>query len=259
MAVGFLTRIPIMGTVKGTVLSENCPHIEEGEHCPQERDLAGSMVYFPVVGLVLGLILALINAALAPILPSGAVNLALVLALTALTGAIHLDGLADTADGLCSKARDKEGILNIMKDPRIGAMGVIAIVMSILFKYELLSAVPSHFKASSLILMCTISRWAQVLAASFSKYARKEGGIGMYFIGKVRKNVLYLAAFFAAAISMAAWFPFGFFVLLAGSLFAWLVIKYINKRIGGMTGDTVGAVNELTEIAVLTTLCILIP
>lgn len=246
IAVSFLTRIPITRTV----LSENCPHIKEG-------DLAGAMAYFPLAGLLLGAILALINVFLAPILPSAIVNLTLVLALTALTGAIHLDGLADTADGLCSKKTNKDEILDIMKDPRIGTMGVIAIVLSLLFKYELLNTIPSQFKASALILMCVISRWSQVLTASFSKYARKEGGIGKYFIGNTGKNDLRLAALFAIALSIAAWFPFGFFVLLFGSLVAWLIMKYIHKRINGMTGDTVGAVNELTEIAVLIILCIL--
>ncbi len=246
IAVSFLTKIPIMGTV----LSENCPHIEE-------KSLPRSMAYFPVVGLLLGAILALINVVLAPILPSAIVNLTLVFALTAMTGAIHLDGLADTADGLCSKKTDKDEILNIMKDPRIGTMGVIAIVLSLLFKYELLNIIPSQFKASALILMCAISRWSQVLVAYFSKYARKEGGIGEHFIGNIHKNDLRLAAVFAIVISIIAWFPFGFFVLLFGSLVAWLIMKYIHKRIRGMTGDTLGAVNELTEAAVLIILCIL--
>jgi adenosylcobinamide-GDP ribazoletransferase len=209
------------------------------------------MAYFPVVGLVLGVILALINAALSPILPSGVVNLIVILSLIALTGAIHLDGLADTADGFFSKAAGKEEILNIMKDSRIGTMGVIAIAGDILLRYELLGGIPSKSRVSALILMCVIGRFSQALAAFCSKSATPESGIGRHFIGKVSGRDMRQAIFLAILICILAWFPLGVLVLLFVLPISLLIIRFINGRIGGMTGDTVGAISEVAEIAVL--------
>lgn len=234
IAISFLTKIPIPKRLVS-----------------DDKTLAGSMAYFPLVGLLLGLVLVLANNALALFLPIRLVNLLLVLFLILLTGAIHIDGLADTIDGFCAKTKTKEEILHIMRDSRIGTMGVIAVALLILFKYELLNEILPQFKNIALILMCSISRWSQVLVSYFSKYAREGEGLGKPFVGNVKKRQSYLAAAFIIFISSLVWFPKGLLVVILTSISTWIIMKYVHKKIGGMTGDTVGAISELTEVIAL--------
>lgn len=240
VAVGFLTKIPIP---KKLILDD--------------KNLAKSMVYFPLVGLLLGLILVLANFVLTPFLPAKIVNLLLILFLILLTGAIHIDGLADTIDGFCAKVKTKEQILNIMRDSRIGVMGVIAVALLLLFKYELLNEIPAQFKNISLILMCSISRWSQVMVSYLSKYAREGEGLGRPFIGNIRRRDFYFATAFIIFISSLVWFPKGLLVVILTSILTWVATKYVHKRIGGMTGDTIGAINELIEVVALFSVYIL--
>lgn len=233
-ALGFLTRIPVPQK-----LSKN------------DKLLANSMAYFPLVGLLLGFILILINSLLTQFLPERLVNLALVLFLTFITGGIHLDGFADTLDGFCAKGKDKKEILNIMRDSRIGVMGVIGLVILILFKYEMLNAIPAQLKDVALILMCTTSRWGQAAVSYLSKYARENEGIGRPFIGNIRGRDFYLATTVTILISISAWFPKGILVFVLVSILIFTAMKYVHRRIGGMTGDTIGAINELAEVSAL--------
>ncbi|MDD5449710.1 MAG: adenosylcobinamide-GDP ribazoletransferase [Candidatus Omnitrophica bacterium] len=234
IALGFLTKIPVARD-----LPEN------------DKSLADSTLYFPLVGFFLGFILILINTILAQFLPERIVNLGLVIFLVLITGAMHLDGFADTIDGFCSKFKNKKEVLDIMRDPRIGSMGVIGLILLILAKYELLNAIPVHLKDTALILMCTLSRWGQVAAAAFSSYAREGSGTGRPFIGNIAKKVFYLATALTVMISIVGWFPKGILVFCLVSLLIFMAIKYAQKRIDGMTGDTVGAVNELAEVIAL--------
>jgi adenosylcobinamide-GDP ribazoletransferase len=233
-AISFLTKIPIP---KKLIIDD--------------KDLARSMAFFPIVGLLLGLILAAVNTALTPFISDRLVNLILVLLSILLTGALHLDGLADTVDGFCAKTKNKEEILNIMRDSRIGSMGVIALVVVILFKYEMLNTMPLQLKNMALVLMCSISRWGQVMAAYSSKYAREGEGTGGAFVGKVSRRAYYSAAALVFLISTITWFPKGLLILFLSSMLVLLAMKYINKKINGMTGDTIGAVSELTEVFIL--------
>jgi len=234
IALGFLTKIPVLRKIS-----------------VKERDLGKSMVWFPLVGLLLGLILSLANTALQPFLPPRLLNLVLILVLTLLTGAIHLDGLADTMDGLCSKSRKKEEILKIMRDSRIGTMGVIAILISILFKYEALNAVPAYLKGIALILICSISRWSHVFCSYFSKYARPDKGLGKPFIGNVGKKQFVLSTIMITFIALLTWRIKAVLILCLVTLLALIMMRYIKSRIGGLTGDTIGAISEVVEMLVL--------
>lgn len=234
VAMGFLTKIPIPKKL-----------------AIDDKNLAKSMAFFPLVGLLLGLILVFLNIVLNPFLPERLINLTLVFGLIFLTGGLHIDGLSDMVDGFCAKTKNKEEILNIMRDSRIGTMGVIAVVLLILFKYELLNIIPTQIKGAALILMCSISRWGQVMVCYFSKYARENDGLGRPFIGNVRKQDFYLATAFIIFISILGWFPKGFLILILISVFTWVLMKYVHKKIGGMTGDTIGALSELAEVSVL--------
>ena len=136
IALGFRTKIPIS---KKILISD--------------KNLSESIVFFPLAGLLLGLILALLNTLLGPIMPAGLVNISLILALTLLTGALHLDGFADTIDGFSAKTNSKEDILAIMRDSRIGAMGVIGLVILLLFKFEASTISPADQRTRA--LSCT--------------------------------------------------------------------------------------------------------
>ena len=239
-AIGFLTRIPVSKRLE-----------------VDGKGLARSMAYFPLVGFLLGLILAAVNSALAFILPEHLINVIVILVLTLLTGGMHLDGFADTVDGFCAKTVKKEEILNIMRDSRIGAMGVIGLIMLLLLKYEALNSIPAQFKNSALILMCSISRWGQVMVSRFCGYARKEDGLGKSFVGNVGKLEFYFATILTASISLLLYFPKAVILLVFASIAAWMMMRYVNKRIGGMTGDTIGAISELLEIGVLLCMCLL--
>lgn len=234
IALGFLTKIPIPKRLQA-----------------DDKNLACSMAYFPIVGLLLGLILVFINLLLSPFLPVALVNLALILSSGLLTGAIHLDGFADTIDGFCAKTNDKEKILAIMRDSRIGAMGVTGLTLLLLFKYEALNNIPAQIKSPTLILMCALSRWSQVMAAHLSGYARSSEGLGRAFIGNIKRRVFWFAMACAFFISSLTLFWRGAVVFIIVYAAAWLLVKYARKRIGGMTGDTIGAISELIEVITL--------
>ncbi|CAG7613794.1 Adenosylcobinamide-GDP ribazoletransferase [Paenibacillus solanacearum] len=225
-----------------------------------------SVVFYPVVGLVLGWLLAAAGKLLllvVPPLPAASLLLGFWIALT---GALHLDGLMDTADGILSH-RSRERMLEIMKDSRVGAMGVIACVVVLLLKWSLLLELlsgPAGGSSDALLLLplATIwSRWFMVAAISRWPYARAEqgGGMGGMFRG-IGWNTLLLQSVVAAA---ASWFTvsvtsasghglvtvaiFGAAALVAG----WLIARYIGGKLGGLTGDTYGALNELLETLLL--------
>lgn len=240
VALGFLTKIPIP---KHLIINE--------------KDLAKSLVFFPVVGFLLGVVLIILNAFFELFLPMPVVNLLLIASLILLTGGLHLDGLADTVDGLSSKNKDKDEILRIMREPAIGAMGAMALIIVLGLKWETLNNIPPRLKDAALILMCSASRWSQVFAARISKYARPAGGLGRPFIGNAGKMGFNFATALTALMFLM-FFPLkGFIVFVLLALAAWGFIKYINKRIGGMTGDTIGALSEMTEIAALLSILII--
>ena len=140
-----------------------------------DQRLGRSMGLFPAVGLLLGLLLVIFNALLAPLLPRAVLDCLLLLMLILATGALHLDGVADLIDGLAG-SRDRQRSLQIMKDSRVGAMGVVGLVMVLLLKYLCLYHVPLAHKSAALLLMPTAGRWCQVFLANCSTYIRSEGG-----------------------------------------------------------------------------------
>ena len=155
-----------------------------------ETALARSMFWFPWVGALLGLIFWGAWAGLQKILPAPAAA-ALLLALTVwVTGGLHLDGLADTADGL-GGGRTPEEALRIMKDSRVGAFGVISLILALVLKFSLFLSLATQTRgAGVLLLFPVISRWSMVLLAYLSPYARAEGGLGQAMTLGVSPRVL---------------------------------------------------------------------
>jgi adenosylcobinamide-GDP ribazoletransferase len=231
VALQFLTIIPFK--IKGKV---------------DDNDLGRSLIYFPIAGLLIGLFLAGIAYFSAPIPPL--VTSALILiAWVVITGGIHLDGFADTCDGFYGN-RPKEDILRIMRDSRVGTMGAVGVALILLFKFAILSSIRPEDLWKVLIIAVVFARWSQTFACATSKYARGEGK-AKYFIEYAKKGDIFIGAVFTLLLN---WFLIGirgvilFVIMLAVvSVF----IRYAKKKIGGMTGDTVGAANEIAEAASL--------
>jgi adenosylcobinamide-GDP ribazoletransferase len=229
-AMRFLTVIPFPGTWGA-----------------DEASLAGSTVYFPAVGLLIGLGAAGISACAVRWLPAGLAAALVIVALLAVSGGLHMDGLSDTADGLLS-ARPRERALEIMRDSHVGAMGVIAIVCALMLKFAALASLPAEKLWRTALLMPVAGRVALVVTIALLPYARPEGGLAAPFYR--RRSML--AALAAEVILLAtAWLVLDMAGLIAAcaSLAAVLIFAvYICRRIGGATGDTLGAACEIAEL-----------
>jgi adenosylcobinamide-GDP ribazoletransferase len=208
------------------------------------------MVWFPVVGLLLGAFLWGAYTGLLllfPILVAAAVLLALsVLA----TGGLHLDGLADTLDGL-GGGKDRQQSLRIMKDSTLGAFGVIGLILILLLKFALFLALAEKGQSRALLVFPIISRWSMVGLAYLSPYARAEGGLGEAMTDLVTGRHLVFATGLATMLTLLVFSLRGLLALGAVAGFTWLVSLYCRRRLGGITGDILGALNELNEVLVL--------
>lgn len=232
-AIQFLTIIP----VKPLCLAD-------------EKKMPLAAAYFPLAGLAIGLLLVgLHRVLLAAAAPALALNILPVAALVIITGGIHLDGLSDSADAFLS-GKTKEEMLSIMRDPHAGAMGSIAVTVALLLKIALLSMVSLPLRETALILMCVLGRWAAVLTMCAFPYARKEGKASVFLNGLSPRRLAFSTSL-ALASAVILWHLNGVLVFLVAGAFAYLVGLKVRARIGGITGDTIGATVELTEIAVL--------
>jgi adenosylcobinamide-GDP ribazoletransferase len=211
--------------------------------------IARSQGLFPLVGLLLGLMLVGLDRALAEVMPLPATAGLLVVALVVATGGLHLDGLADTCDGLFGGSSPPER-LTIMRDSRVGSFGVLAVVCLLLLKWAIFLSLASPLRRGALLLAPALGRWAMVGAVAAWPYARSQG------LGKTLHGVAWpLPTLTAAAIALAAsllLFPIWGAALFAfASLVGGVIALYSRGKLGGLTGDVYGAISECTEVAVL--------
>lgn len=212
--------------------------------------LGGSMVYYPLVGTLIGLSLWGLAALFGLLFPGSVVSALLLVSLLLLTGGLHIDGLSDTVDGLCG-SYNREDALRIFKDSHVGSMAVAAVAVVLLVQYACLNALTPAARGPVLVSMATLSRYAMVQLACFSSYARATGGLGEPFVRGIR------AAHFRGALLLAL----GSVVLFGrwrGVLMGVLIVlvtcglqAYFRRRLGGITGDVLGATNELSATLVL--------
>ncbi|AEF93480.1 Cobalamin synthase [Desulfotomaculum nigrificans CO-1-SRB] len=227
LAISFLTIIPLYNKK-----AEN-------------QELTRSVSYYPVVGFLLGSIAAGVSYGLRTLGLTLAADVLAVVTMIILTGGLHLDGLMDTADGLFS-GRSVERKLEIMKDSRVGAMGVIAFITVLLLKVSFLFELSLAPKLTALILAPTAGRWAMVYAITRYPYARPTGGLGAC-LKQAGRWQLAAASIFFLAVSLALMGPGGLGLVGLAVLGTVVTAWYISKCIGGMTGDTYGATGELIE------------
>jgi adenosylcobinamide-GDP ribazoletransferase len=175
-----------------------------------------------------------------------------VILLAVLTGALHLDGVIDTFDGLfISGNRDRK--LAVMRDPRAGAYGVVAIVLLVALKIAALASLPPHLRFGGLLVAPCLGRWAIVLVTSQFPYARQEG-MGQAFKQSLRWTHVVVAGAIAAEVAVLVLGVSGIVVWFLASTAALIVAHYVASRLGGLTGDTYGAICELVETGTLVVL-----
>ena len=225
-------------------------------HEVDENDLARSMVYFPFVGFVIGIVLVYADKVLLRLFPDSISNIFLILLSVLITRALHVDGLADSVDGIMG-GRDPESRLAIMRDSRIGTAGVVSIFFVLLIKYVCLNNLFDEHKTAALLTAPAFSRWAQMLMMFEANYGR-EDGMGKAFVGHVRLGGLITASVITVGLSGFVIYQYDTrtIVLAVGipclvALFTVLWRWFVIRKVGGVTGDSVGAVSEMSEALTL--------
>lgn len=215
-----------------------------------EENLARSLIYFPVIGLIIGLTLAALNKILG-FLGFGylACDIFLVIFLIWITGGLHLDGLSDTMDAILSQKSRGEMLL-IMRDSRIGVMGVLGLISVILLKIALLFSVNLSLFTVSLILMCILSRYAMVLSIFLFPYARQNGKAKVFSDG-INGRIFIMTTVITLFFVFLFWQFKGLLVMAGIGIFTFIFSRAVTNKVGGITGDTLGALNELAEITAL--------
>jgi adenosylcobinamide-GDP ribazoletransferase len=215
----------------------------------RKDDLGRSLALFPLAGLTIGALLAGLNWLIAPWLSRPLTDALLITALAAMTGALHLDGLADVCDGIAARG-SRERFLAVMKDSNVGAIGAVGLVLGLLLKWQALVAVPAELKWQTLLLFPVMARFCQVQTIVGARNARQDG-LGSAIMAGAGVGRLLVAGAVTLAI---AWLLLGLngVILLAGAMLAaWLIRAWFNRKIGGITGDVIGCINELVEILAL--------
>jgi adenosylcobinamide-GDP ribazoletransferase len=236
VAIGFLTRLPVPATAFGDA-----------------RAQAASLAWYPLVGLLLGSLLCafawLLHGLAVPSLLSSAL---LLVAWVALTGALHLDGLADSADAWVGGLGDRDRTLEIMKDPRSGPAGVTALVVILLLKFAALSSLPAAVWPA-LLLAPLLARASLTAAFLWTPYVRRDG-LGSALTRASRDGCRIALASSAVFCLCFGWHGLLAIIVATAIGFAWR--RACMARLGGFTGDTAGALAEAIEVAVLVALAV---
>jgi adenosylcobinamide-GDP ribazoletransferase len=200
-------------------------------------------LFFPVVGLILGFLLAVFDYLASGLWPRSAVAVLDVVLLIVVTGAFHLDGLGDAADGLLGP-RSREKALAIMKDSRIGAMGLIAVVCGLATKWAGISSLETD-RYLLLIIVPAYARGAQIFGIRYLPYGRPSG-TGHALFGSTVKPADFVGMLVPVALScLMGWR--GLLLNICFIAMTYLLILFYKRRLGCITGDMLGAMTEITE------------
>jgi adenosylcobinamide-GDP ribazoletransferase len=218
---------------------------------PAPEEVGGSVVYFPVVGLIIGLILAGVYFVLDLFLPRTISAALIMVGMVLINGALHIDGFIDTCDGLAGN-KPAEERWKVMKDSRVGAFGVVGAALLFMVQYASLISLPNNVVYAVLILLPVLSRWSMVYGIMAYPYAKPEG-LGTLFKQYAKWSNFWIGTVIAFVIAevLGWWMGLGLFVMAV----VWLVnlgwSAYLNKKFAGLTGDSYGAINEVSEVMVL--------
>lgn len=221
-----------------------------GPRTSQPSELGGSLLWFPLVGLLIGSVLAVVATTTLSRLSPLAAAACVLLVWVAITGALHLDGLCDVADGLYA-GRTPQERLRIMKDPHVGAVAVVSVTMLLLGKFALLAYLLSMAAMRPLLISPCLGRYAMVLLGSTLPYARPEGGTAAPFVQHVPALAVVGATAMALLTSGAllGWMGVGLFAIAVAGI--GLLRTVFLRALGGITGDALGAGGELIELLTL--------
>jgi adenosylcobinamide-GDP ribazoletransferase len=205
--------------------------------------------YFPLVGLMLGFLLAAASQILYLFLPEGLAAAVLLTVWIGYTGLLHLDGFMDSCDGLLPP-RDPPRRLEIMKDSRVGAFGVVGVILLLLTKYQALAALPVDHRLPTLIITPVLARWAMTWAMARYPLARSEGLSVVFGVG-LSWPQLGMASAVTLVVLLVSMGWLGLILLVVAWLTTALLARLAVARISGLTGDVYGAICEVVEMMVL--------
>ncbi|MFH1904299.1 MAG: adenosylcobinamide-GDP ribazoletransferase [bacterium] len=215
----------------------------------KEEKIKDSVLFFPVVGILLGLLLSTVHLILRNMFSPLVLGAFIVTILAILTGGLHLDGFIDSVDGLFG-GKNKDDILRIMKDHNVGAFGVIGVVCLLMLKFALIGSLSKDIFLKAVFIMPVLSRSSMSFVLLLTP-SSKSNGLGNAFAGE-RKAVYWLIPVLISYILAILLFGVkGNFITFFVFLFALIVRGYFLRKIGGVTGDTLGMLNELVEVFVL--------
>ncbi|MCB2214503.1 adenosylcobinamide-GDP ribazoletransferase [Desulfofustis glycolicus] len=232
-ALGFLSIIPIT--------------TRDGD---ERGEFAAALFYFPLVGLLLGGLAAVFFLVLQPILPPLVVGALLAVLLSLLSGFIHLDGLADSADGFFS-GTPRERCLEIMRDSRIGVMGSAAICSLLVIKVAALASIDGGQMIVALLVAATGGRVGIVCMMALLPYARSGSGLGLLFYGGATRQAAVVSILLLAVLVLVSAGHRFMPIFTAAAALLLLLAALCRKKIGGATGDTLGATCEMMEATIL--------
>lgn len=232
-ALSFLTVIPVPQRLSGG-----------------PENLGSSVIWFPAAGLVIGFFAYTLDSLFFSFFPPLLRSVFCMLFFISISKGLHLDGLADTADGFLS-SRPKEKILEIMRDSRIGTMGAAAVTALMILKTASLFSIDGRFRTQAVILAPVAGRCSMAIIMAFFEYARKEGGLASVFYESMdrRKGIISAFCLFFACFIFSG--SYGILISIFIILFILLWGLYSRKMIGGFTGDTLGAGCELSEAFII--------
>ena len=212
--------------------------------------VGSAMVYYPVVGALIGISLWMLYVLLSALFAPPIVHVLLLAGLLLITGGLHLNSLANTVDGL-NRGHSREDILHMFKALHVGAIALVVAMLTVLLKYTCLGEIPSDAVLPALVLMATLGRYGMVQMAFFSPYALANGSLGEPFVRGVRREHFRVTLLMTAIL---VWVAGGAPGLLVGCLVALATLgyqAYCVRRLGGITSDVLGAANEVNEALVL--------
>ena len=215
----------------------------------KEEQIKDSVLFFPVVGILIGLLLSIIYLILRNMFSAPVLSAFIVTLLAILTGGLHLDGFMDSIDGLFG-GKNKDDILRIMKDHNAGAFGVIGVVCLLMLKFALIGSLSKDVFAKAIFIMPVLSRSSMSFILLLTP-GSKSNGLGSIFAGRRKDMYWLIPALISYLLAVLLFGVKGNFIIFFVLLFALIMRGYFLRRIGGITGDTMGMLNELVEVFVL--------
>ncbi len=213
--------------------------------------MSRALTWFPLVGAMIGVLGGTVAYLAVSWWPPSVAAILSVAAMGMVTGGLHLDGFSDTVDGLGS-GKGREEILRIMQDSRIGAFGAMGLFLLLGLKWALIQAIPTHQWIRALSVSGCLSRWGLVISGQFFPYTRGREGLGRLVTDSKSPISVMLATVIALGILLAATGHWGGLLCIGlAGLVVWGLNVLFLLRLGGITGDTLGAVSEIVEVSVL--------